>query len=83
MQKKTPIKIPSALHARVMTQLCNLPIDVIIAGLKKLNTQQWMEILEGSGETSKSAMNRAAHLRGAINELQSHLINQISIDGVE
>lgn len=83
MSKKAALKIPSALHARIMTQLCNLPIDVVIAGLKKLNTQQWMEILEGSDETSQSVMNRSAHLRGAINELQSHLINQISIDGVE
>lgn len=80
---KPALKIPSALHARIMTQLVNLPADVIIAGLKKLNTQQWMEILEGSDETSKSTLNRAAHLRAAINELQSHLINQISIDGVE
>ena len=83
MSKKPALKIPSALHARIMTQLCNLPIDVIIAGLKKLNTQQWIEILEGTDETSKGTMNRAAHLRGAINELQSHLINQTSIDGVE
>jgi hypothetical protein len=80
---KPALKIPSALHARIMTQLVNLPTDVIIAGLKKLNTQQWLEILEGSDETSKSTLNRAAHLRAAINELQSHLINQISIDGVE
>lgn len=80
---KPALKIPSALHARIMTQLVNLPADVIIAGLKKLNTRQWMEILEGSDETSKSTLNRAAHLRAAINELQSHLINQISIDGVE
>lgn len=80
---KPALKIPSALHARIMTQLVNLPADVIIAGLKKLNTQQWTEILEGSDETSKSTLNRAAHLRAAINELQSHLINQISIDGVE
>lgn len=80
---KPALKIPSALHARIMTQIVNLPIDVIIAGLKKLNTQQWMDILEGTDGTSKGTLNRAAHLRGAINELQSHLINQISIDGVE
>ena len=80
---KPTLKIPSALHARIMTQLVNLPIDVIIAGMKKLNSQQWQEILDGQDDTSKSTMNRAAHLRLAVNELQSHLINQISIDGVE
>tara|TARA_B100000035_G_scaffold263669_1_gene235430 strand:- start:486 stop:731 length:246 start_codon:yes stop_codon:yes gene_type:complete len=80
---KPTLKIPSALHARIMTQLVNLPIDVIIAGMKKLNSQQWQEILDGQEGTAKSTMNRAAHLRGSINELQSHLINQISIDGIE
>ena len=80
---KPALKIPSALHARIMTQLVNLPSDVLISGLKKLNTQQWQEILDGSGETSKSVLNKTAHLRGAINELQSHLINQISIGGVD
>ena len=80
---KPALKIPSALHARIMTQLVNLPADVIIAGLKKLNHQQWQEILDGSSETSKSTLNRTFHLKTAIAELQSHLINQISIDGVE
>ncbi len=80
---KPALKIPSALHARIMTQLVNLPADVIIAGLKKLNAQQWQEILDGTGETSKSTLNRAFHLKSAVAELQSHLINQISIDGIE
>ena len=80
---KPAIKIPSALHARIMTQLVNLPTDVLVAGLKKLNSQQWQEILESSGETSKSTLNKTAHLRTAITELQSHLINQIAIEGID
>ena len=80
---KPALKIPSALHGRVMTQVVNLPADVIIAALKQLNPQQWNNALEGTGETSKGVQNRMYHMKKAQAELQSHLINQISIDGVE
>jgi len=80
---KPSLKIPSALHARIMTQVCNLPSELLLAALKQLTPAQWRAVLEESSETSKSVQNRVYHLKTAQTELQSHLINQIDIGGVE
>lgn len=80
---KPSLKIPAPLHAKLMQELLNLPADVLVAALKKLNSQQWQEVLEDSGTTSKGVMNTVNRLRNYRSELQAHLISQINVGGLE
>lgn len=80
---KPSITIPSEMHAKIMTQVAKLPAEVILAGLRQLNTQQWNKVLDGTEHTAQGVQNRMYHLAQARAELHNYLVSQVEIRGVD
>lgn len=76
---KPDIKIPTQLHAKVISEFLNIPMDVVMKGLRLLTPEQWAVALHESGRTKQSTMNRMSHLKQTQSELQGQLLLQLSL----
>ena len=76
---KPDIQITPQLHAKVISEFLNMPMEVVLRGLRQLTSEQWSCALHETGRTKQSTMNRLSHLKATQSELQGQLLLQLKL----